>query len=121
MVWINRSVSSGVHVCVYVYWSVMMRQITIKSCTSYMYGCMLFIVGTAFFYPSLNETCWKIGTVLFVIGSVCFLIGACMDYCLLERTYFEGSMSHIFEHDQLQAAGDPGQYRHSHAFVSCDE
>lgn len=89
-------------------WSHSDEQITIKSCTSYMYGCMLFIVGTAFFYPSLNETCWKIGTVLFVIGSVCFLIGACMDYCLLERTYFEGSMSHIFEHDQLQAAGDPG-------------
>jgi len=76
-------------------WWLTDEEVTYRSCWSYMCGCISFIFGTAFFFPSETEDCFKAGTILFVIGSLLFLLGATMDYMCLERSFFEGDTAPV--------------------------
>jgi len=55
----------------------------------YIWGAVLFTIGTAAFFPSMGMFWWKVGTVFFVLGSVLFTSGALLDYFRLERSHFE--------------------------------
>lgn len=82
-------------------WWLTDEQITMASCWMYIAGAVLFVIGTAAFFPSEGETSWRVGSFFFVIGSVMFTAGAVLDYLRLERSHFENS---IGEHPQTYGA-----------------